>query len=82
MSKTTEKTFLERQREQAIGKEKDAKTKVIGILIGAFILNFIIFPIITVYALSVFIYSVDLNWYTYIASAWFHLVITTKVKLK
>lgn len=82
MSNKTEKTFLEKQREEAISKEKAAKTKVISILIGAFIFNYVISPIITVYALSVFIYSVDLNWYTYIASAWFHFVITTKVKLK
>ena len=76
------KTFLEKQREEAISKEKGAKAKVIGILVGAFILNFIVGPVITVYALGVFIPSVDLNWYTYFASLWFHFILTTQVKRK
>lgn len=76
------KTFLEQQRSEEIDKQKTAKNTAIGILLGAVLINIILGPILTVYAIGVFVPSVDLNWYTYLASVWFHIIITAKVKFK
>lgn len=73
-----EKTFLEKQRETHIRREKEAFAFVIGVIVFK-VLFAIIAPFVSVWAIGQFIPSVTLTFWTWLAAFWFHYLINLRV---